>query len=156
MVTERREGIPLTTLLASVLPDQSNVYITIISIIQCIALGFWVNEAKDIFLLQEREFDWLLALRLYVALIIIFVVWHRYVGQIQYLWPISWYDTMTPFLMGIIECMIVFASNTRKLSLGDFIMSIVMFQVMSILAYIDAYLERKINITIRLYQDFLF
>ncbi len=106
MIDEKREEIPLTKLLEAVLPYQTGVYVTVLNIIQCIALAFWINEARDYITKEEFSLAW--ALRSAVALTMILVVWHRYINEIQYLWPISWNDTLAPFLIGVIECVIVF------------------------------------------------
>ena len=118
MVEERREEIPLTKILEAILPYQASIYVTVLNIIQCIALAFWINETRDIMIKNELSLVW--ALRSAVALVTIFIVWHRYVNEIQYLWRISWNDTLAPFFIGITECIIVFSTNPKTISFKKF------------------------------------
>ena len=152
MAGETREEIPLTKLFETVLPYQANVYVTVLNIIQCIALAFWINEARDIIAKEELSLAWVL--RSSVVLTIILVVWHRYVSELQYIWPITWIDTFAPFLIGIIECVIIFSINPKTMSLGGFTMSIIVLQFFVIVAYRNAYYKRKMKFTEKLYQSF--
>ncbi len=82
-----------------------------LNIIQCIDLAFLINEVRDATI--KGEVDLILMARSAVALTIILVIWHRYVSESQYLWPMSWWDTIIPFSMGIGECTVVFATNSK-------------------------------------------
>ena len=152
MVEERKEEIPLTKLLEAVLPYQVGVYVTVLNIIQCIALAFWINEARDI--ITKEGLSWVWVLRSSVVLTIILIVWHRYVSELQYLWPITWTDTFAPFLIGITECIIVFSINPKTVSLNGLTLSIIFLQLLVIIAYGSAYSKRKMEITEKLYQTF--
>ena len=87
MSTGTREKIPLPKLLDPITPYQASIYVTVLNIIQCIALAFLINEAKEI--IEKREISLIFITRSAVALTIILVVWHRYVAESQYLWPMS-------------------------------------------------------------------
>ena len=100
MVTERREEIPLPKLFEAILPYQASVYVTVLNIIQCIAFGFLVIEVKDI--VNKNEFGLISILRGVNTFVIILFVWYRYVAEFQYLWPMSFMDTIIPFLIGFI------------------------------------------------------
>ncbi|MEK7665137.1 MAG: hypothetical protein AAB361_03275 [Patescibacteria group bacterium] len=147
---EIKEQIPLPKLMEAVLPYQTSIYITVLNIIQCIALAFWINEARDV--ITKDELTLVCALRLLVALVVIFIVWHRYISELQYLWPISWGDTLNPFLMGIIECVIVFSNNSKTVSLGIFILVIALIQAWTSFTYFYGYLKRKKETTEKLYK----
>ena len=151
MVAEQREEIPLTKLLEAILPYQSSIYVTVLNIIQCIALAFLINESKDIIIRDELSLAW--ALRSAVALAIILVIWHRYISESQYLWPMSWLDTLIPFSIGITECVIIFSTNTKTISLYGFVWSITILQILVTFAYGYAYSKRKMKVTEKLYQS---
>lgn len=135
----------------AVLPYQTGVYVTVLNIIQCIALAFWINEARDV--IAKDELTLVCALRLLVALVVVFVVWHRYISELQYLWPISWGDTLIPFFMGIIECVIVFSINQKTVSLRIFIPTVAFLQAWTAYAYVYGYYKRKKEITEKLYKS---
>lgn len=152
MVDEKREEIPLTKLLEAVLPYQASVYVTVLNIIQCIALAFLINEAREYIVKEEFSLVW--ALRSAVALAMIFVIWHRYVSELQYLWPISWNDTFAPFLIGITECVMVFFTNPKTISLSEFVFSMMFLQFLAAFIYESTYRKRTMKITVKLYQTF--
>ena len=83
MVEEKIEKIPLPMLLEAILPYYAGIYVTVLNIIQCIALAFLINEAREIVAKGELSFLWIL--RSMVALTVILVIWHRYVCESQYL-----------------------------------------------------------------------
>lgn len=153
---EEREKLPPTKVLEAILSYHANVYVTVLNVIQCIALYLLATETRDILvkedLPEELVLPWIL--RSLVALVMILVVWHRYVCESQYLWPMSWQDTLTPFFMGITEFTIIFFANPQKTPLPWFALTIVIFEVIVALAYFNAYLKRKSPFTERLYQDF--
>lgn len=149
---ENKEEIPLPKLLEAVLSYQTSVYVTVLNIIQCIALAFLINEARDTIMKEEASFKWLL--RSTAALAVILVVWERYVSELQYLWLVSWFDTLIPFFIGIIECWIVFSTNAKAVSLNWFILSIAFLQAWVALGYWYAYRRRRMKITEELYQAF--
>src|SRR3989338_562887 len=152
MTTERKEEIPQTKLLEAVLHYQTTVYVTVFNIIQCIALAFLINEVRDVLTKEEISFAWFL--RSAVAFAIVLIVWHRYVSEFQYLWPISWADTLGPFLIGIIECVIIFSITPKVISLDWFISGMASFQFLVAIGYGHAYLRRIMAITEKLYQNF--
>lgn len=165
MAQEPEKEIKPTKLLASVLPDQANIYVTLLSIIQCIALGFLAVEVKDTILkdvVVRVELGvgldiWLLiawGLRSFVALVVIFVVWHRYVSELQYTWPMNWLDTIIPFSMGVTEYVIIFFTNPKTMPLLGFVISIMVFEVVVLLAYVNARRKRNQKFIERLYKDF--
>lgn len=152
MVTEKREQVPLPKLFEAVLPYQSTIYVTVLNIIQCIALGFWINEAKEIITKEAFTLAW--ASRSLVALGVILLIWHRYVSELQYLWPITWADTIFPFLIGLLESLLVFFTNSAATSLICFAWLVVFFQLIGSVAYRLAYWARSKEITERLYKEF--
>ncbi|MBI1866450.1 MAG: hypothetical protein HY005_01110 [Candidatus Staskawiczbacteria bacterium] len=152
MVDEKREEIPLTKLMETILPYQASVYVTVLNIIQCIAFAFWINEARDYITKEEFSLAW--ALCSAVALAMILVVWHRYVNEVQYLWIISWSDTFAPFLMGITECIMVFFINPKVISLDKFVFSMILLQFLASFIYESTYRKRAMKITEKLYQTF--
>ncbi len=146
------EKVPLPKLMEAVLPYQAGVYVTALNIIQCTALALLVNEVWDTY--NKGELNLYCVCRSLLALEIILVVWRRYVAELQYLWPITWIDTVGPFAIGIIECVIVFSINTTKVSLQWFILSIVFLQMSALTAYAYAYFQRTLKVTERLYKEF--
>jgi len=124
----------------------------VLNIIQFIALSFWINEAREIIVKEEVNLVW--ALRSAVVLTMILVVWHRYVSELQYLWPISWNDTFVPFLIGITECMIVFFINPRTISLSGFVFSMMLLQSLAAFVYESTYRKRTMKVTEKLCVTF--
>ncbi|MEK7665145.1 MAG: hypothetical protein AAB361_03315, partial [Patescibacteria group bacterium] len=53
MPTEAREKISLPKLLDPITPYQAGIYVTVLNIIQCIALAFLINEAKEVIIKKE-------------------------------------------------------------------------------------------------------
>lgn len=145
------EQVPWPKLMEAVLPYQTSVYVTVLNIIQCIALAFWINEVRD--LVMKNELTSVGTLRFLVSLTIIFVVWHRYISELQYLWPISWGDTLLPFVLGIIECGIVFLHNPNTVSLSIFMLSFMVFELWTAFAYRHGYRKRVLKTTGRLYEN---
>lgn len=147
-----KEKIPLPKLMEAVLPYQAGIYVTVLNIIQCIALAFLINEVRGLAI--RNEWGLYSMLRSALALVIILVVWYRYVAESQYLWPMSWLDTLIPFFIGITESAIVFCIDAEKVPLQIFIGSILFLQLLTMLAYGYAYLKRSLKITERLYEEF--
>lgn len=152
MAEEPEKAIPLQKLLAAVLPDQANTYVTLVSIIQCLAMGFLINATEKA--VSEKTVNLVWGLRAVVALLVILVVWHRYVTSFRYLWEMSWLDTLIPFLMGMVECWIIFSIDPDKTPLVWFVASMIGFEVTVAAAYFNAYRKRKSPFTERLYQSF--
>ncbi len=152
MITEKREEIPLPKLFEAILPYQASVYVTVLNIIQCIALAFLINEARDI--IHKNELSLVFILRGANAFVIILFVWHRYIGEFQYLWPMSFIDTVIPFLIGATECVIVFSVNPNGVSMKYFVMYIMSLQCLAIWAYYYASRKRGKEFTQRLYEAF--
>ena len=150
MPTEAREKISLPKLLDPITPYQAGIYVTVLNIIQCIALAFLINEAKEVII--KKEVSLVFIMRSGVALTIILVVWHRYVAESQYLWPMSWWDTLIPFLIGLTECVIVFLTNSN-IPLGYFMIFIAIIQIFAASAYWHAHYKRGLEITEDLYKD---
>lgn len=150
MPIQEREKISLPKLLDPITPYQASVYVTVLNIIQCIALAFLINEIKDVVI--KKEVNLIFVMRSGVALTIILVVWHRYVAESQYLWPMSWWDTAIPFSIGLAECAIVFLTND-KIPLGYFMIFIAIIQIFAASAYWHAYYKRGLEITEDLYKD---
>lgn len=147
-----KEKIPLPKLMEAVLPYQAGIYVTVLNIIQCIALAFLINEVRGLAI--RNEWGLYSMLRSALALVIILVVWHRYVAESQYLWPMSWVDTIIPFSIGITESAIVFSVDAEKVPLPYFIGSVLFIQALTIVAYWYAYRNRSLKITERLYEEF--
>lgn len=123
-----------------------------LNIIQCIAFGFLVIEVRDIF--NKDAFSFPTALRGINSLVIILFIWHRYTTEFQYLWPMSFLDTVIPFAIGISECFVVFCINSREISLRHFILGIMLVQGTGMVAYSYAGLKRNKPFTQDLYEDF--
>lgn len=81
------------------------------------------------------------------------VVWHRYISESQYLWPMSWWDTLIPFMVGVVEWLIVF-SVSDKVSIFWFVFSMFLLHVLVLFGYAYAYAKRKKGVTEKLYADF--
>lgn len=145
---EKREEISLPKLLEAIIPYQAGIYVTVLNIIQCIALAFLINEAREVVI--RGELSLVFVMRAAVALIIILVIWHRYVCESQYLWPMSWWDTIIPFSMGISECAVVF-STSETVSLFWFLLFIAFIESIGSFAYRHAYVKRNLEITEKLY-----
>ena len=152
VVLPKPEKVPLSKLMEAVLPYQSGIYVTVLNIIQCITLAFLIVEVREA--VSKDELGLKCMGRALLALAIILVIWHRYTAEMQYLWQITWTDTVGPFSMGLIECVIVFLINDTKVSLIWFVGSILFLQIFAIETYVDAYLRRKDKVTERLYKEF--
>lgn len=148
MAQEKKEEIPLPKLLEAITPYQAGIYVTVLNIIQCIALAFLINEIREATV--SGELGMVLLARSAVALTIILVIWHRYVSESQYLWPMSWWDTIIPFAMGIGECAVVF-STSAKVPLFWFLGFVALVEAADALAYWNAREKRSLDITRRLY-----
>ncbi|MBI1866327.1 MAG: hypothetical protein HY005_03310 [Candidatus Staskawiczbacteria bacterium] len=146
------EKVPLPKLMEAVLSYQTGVYVTVLNIIQCIAFGFLVNELREIII--KNEFGFNCVFRTILAFAIILLIWHRYTEELQYLWQTSWFDTVGPFFIGIIECVIVFSVNDSKTPLIFFVIFVITLQLLALLAYIYAYQMRTQKATEKLYRDF--
>ena len=146
------EKVPLPKLMEAVLPYQAGIYVTVLNIIQYIALAFLINEVRETY--STGEFNFYSACRSILALEIILVVWHRYIAELQYPWQISWIDTLGPFSVGIVECMIIFSINATKVPLKWFLLFIIFLQILAMIAYGYAYLQRTLKVTERLYKEF--
>ena len=151
MPIEKRDEIPVSKLFEAVLPYQSSVYVTALNIIQALALGFWLNEARNVVVAGNITIEWLL--RSLAALGVILVVWHRYAAELQYLWPIVWINTLGPFAIGVLECLLVFSINT-EVSLLLFVTFFTSLQFMAAAAYGYAHSMRKTELTEKLYREF--
>lgn len=150
MTSQPREEIPLTKLLEAILPYQVSIYVTVLNIIQCITLAFLINEVRVVS--QSEGMSLHYALRATAVLALILVIWHRYISESQYLWPMSWLDTIGPFSMGIIECTVVFSTN-EKVPLHWFIGSMMGIQCIATISYSSAYFERRRPILEKLYSE---
>jgi hypothetical protein len=153
---QKEEIIPPRLLYEPILPSQMSVYVTVLNIIQCIALAFLLNEFR-LLIIGEKEFLWLWSLRSIIALVVILVVWHSYVVESLYLWPIGWFDTLIPFSIGITECVMVFSTNpsieTGGVSFVFFVLWIFAIQVLGVAAYWNALSKRNKDEIERLYQS---
>ena len=150
MAEEKREEIPLQKLLEAILPHQEGIYVTVLNIIQCIALAFLMNEARDTITKGEASLPWFL--RSGATLALILVIWQRYISESQYLWPMTWLDTLIPFSIGIAECMVVFSTSTR-IGLYWFIFWMTSIQFLALIAYGYANYKRNKKITEKLYIE---
>ncbi len=152
MTVSPQEEIPSTKLFEPVLPYQASVYVTVLNIIQCIALGFLILEAREVVIEEKMSFSWVL--RSSVALGSILLIWHSYVSELQYLWPMTLLDTIMPFSIGITEVAIVFSTNPETASLDLFVGCIAVLQFTSSFAFGSAYLARTKEATKSLYRYF--
>lgn len=152
MVTERREEIHLPKLFEAILPYQASVYVTALNIIQCIAFGLLIIEVRNI--VHKNELSLISILRGANVLTIVLFVWHRYVSEFQYLWPMSFMDTVIPFLIGVAECIIVFSVNPNAVSMRYFVGYVILLQLLALWAYYYAYTKRGHKFTQRLYEAF--
>lgn len=151
MTSQPREEIPLTKLMEAIPSYQASIYVTMLNIIQCIALAFLINEVR--ITAQSEGVSIPYSLRAAAALVLIFVIWHRYISESQYLWQMSWLDTLIPFLIGIFECMLVFSTST-SLPLHLFVLSFTAIQSLAFVAYLYAYARRIMPTTEKLYSQF--
>lgn len=150
MAQEQPEEIPLSKLLEAITPYQAGIYVTVLNIIQCIALAFLINEVKEAAV--KGNLGLIFGIRSVVALTIILVMWHRYVSESQYLWPMSWWDTIIPFSMGIGECAVVFSTSAGTI-LTWFLGFITLIEGVGAFAYGHAYIKRNLEITEKLYRS---
>ena len=153
---KKEEIIPITLLYEPILPGNMSIYVTVLNIIQCIALAFILNEF-NLVITGQKEFIWILPLRSATALLIILVVWHSYVTESFYLWPIGWLDTLIPFFIGIAECIIVFFIKPGKQidseTFGFFVFFISFVQFFGAIAYLNAFYKRNKDETKKLYRS---
>ncbi len=147
-----KERIPLPKLMEAVLPHQATVYVTALNIIQCLALGFLVVELRT--LSNENKLSVDCMWRSALALTVILAIWHRYVAESQYLWPMSWLDTLGPFSIGLAEFVMIFCLNAEKVASHKFVLIIVVLQFLAMSVYINVYFTRSSKMTERLYEEF--
>ena len=121
-----------------ILPHQSTVYFTVLSIIQAIAFGFLLLKSTSL----TEEFNWTVLLRAILVSVVIVIVWHRYATESQFLWPLTWMDTLIPFFIGAISFFCVFSVDL-KVSLSFFLICIVAIELAAIGAYHNAWKQRK-------------
>ncbi|MEK7664728.1 MAG: hypothetical protein AAB361_01145 [Patescibacteria group bacterium] len=150
------ETYPLILLYEPILPGHMSIYVTVLNIIQCIALAFILNEF-NLIITGQKEFVWILPLRSAIALLIILVIWHSYVTESFYLWPIGWADTIIPFFIGIAECMVVFFvkpdAQKNNITFGFFVLFISFVQILGAMAYYNALYKRNNKETQKLYRS---
>ena len=146
------EKIPLPKLMEAVLPYQSGIYVTVLNIIQCIALAFLIVEFREI--VKSSEMSFVCTCRSLLAFTVILAIWHRYASEIQYLWQTTWFDTLKPFLIGIAECIVIFSINDTKVPMIRFIISVAFVQLLTMGMYKYAYWMRSLKVTERLYKEF--
>ncbi len=156
MATESKNKIPAPKLFEAVLSYYAGVYVTVLNIIQCIAFGFLVIGVKD--MISERDMTPVTviatAFRVVATFTMILFVWHRYTTELQYLWPMSFWDTIIPFLIGGAECWVVFSVNAKAIFLSQFIGAIMMVQIFAVAAYLYTRLKRQKQFAQKLYEDF--
>lgn len=153
---KKEEITPLTLIYEPILPGHMSVYVTVLNIIQCIALAFLLNEF-NLLIISQKEFSWIFLFRSAVALLTILVVWHSYVTESFYLWPIGWLDTLIPFFIGIAECALVFFvkfdAQRNSGTFRAFVFSTAVVQGIGAIAYYNALYKRNKKETKRLYRS---
>ena len=130
-----------------ILPHQTTVYFTVLSIIQAIAFGFLLLKCTDL----TEEFSWITLIRAILVFAIIVIVWHRYATESQFLWPLTWMDTLIPFFIGGISFFYVFSVDF-KVSISSLLACIVAIELAAIFAYHNAWKQRKRKKVQRIYM----
>ena len=132
-----------------ILPHQTNIYFTVLNVIQAIAFGFLLLKSAAL----VDEFSWSFFFRAVLVSIIIVIVWHRYATESQFLWPLTWMDTLIPFWIGAISFFCVFSADS-KISLSFFLFFIVVIELSAIAAYWNALRQRQRKNTQHIYLLF--
>lgn len=125
--TKESEKLEFLKIYEPILPYQATVYSTILSIIQAIAFGFLLLKSTTL----TEEFSWIVLFRAIPVSLTIIIVWHRYATESQFLWPLTWMDTLIPFFIGAVSFFCVFSVD-YKVSLPRFLICIVAIKLFAI------------------------
>lgn len=122
--------------------DASGVYLTLISMMQSLALGYLL-QLLGAELIAKGTLPLNMVFQATTALLVIILVWHQYaMGVIQYSWKLDIFDSILPFFMGITEYSLIasMAIPETNTALGDirynlWLWSLAAFAFVSIFAY---------------------
>jgi hypothetical protein len=96
--------IGLSRLIKTVPASFSSFYLTLVCLIQGVALGLLATKIPD-FLSTFNLIGLFYAL---LTFIVVVVVWHEYVLAAQeFWWEITWWDSIIPFLLGMGEYLMI-------------------------------------------------
>lgn len=92
-----------------------SVYLTLMSIIQGVALGGLIWTTKTLLdnnelLRSSNELTFMLWLQLLINFLLITYIWYAYVGAgLLYKWVPSYLEALTPFVIGLLEAAVIVA-----------------------------------------------
>jgi hypothetical protein len=106
-------GLPkigLSRLIETVPASFSSSYLTLVSLIQGVALGLLALKFPDIFS-NLSNFTFVAFVAFFYAvltLVVLVIVWHEYVLSAQeFWWEIKWWDSLIPFTLGLGEFLMI-------------------------------------------------
>lgn len=130
-------------------------YLTLLSIVQGVALGYLVHTFHNEWPI-ERTSEWITFV---LAGVLIAILWQEYlVGATAFAWVPTVFDIIVPFALGILESVVI-ASNT--VSLPMFLISCALLTSAGVIAYANYYwqsqrglgVSRRNFILFRRFQD---
>lgn len=120
-----------------VAPYFANMYNTLISIVQGVALG-----SLFCIISSQKDLNRLIVCKSIITLLVMCTIWHRYVTHTQYIaWRLGIFDTLIPILFAMLQFLLVLA-----IPISIFYFSVA-FTAIFILGFF-AYLMQDINIQI--------
>ncbi len=120
----------------------SGFYLTLVSIMQSLALGYLLQLLGDQ-LLARGALPLNMVFQAVTALLAIILVWHQYaIGTIVYRWKLDIFDSIIPYLLGICEYSMIAAIGIpeAKTALSEvrfslWLWSLAAFAFVSVFAY---------------------
>jgi len=94
----------------------ASFYMTMVSIIQSLALGYFATALKPISIFAPiSPTAWLLCILTYTIVIqMIVVTWHEYaIGSICFKWPLGYSDSWIPILLGLCEYFVIYFATVE-------------------------------------------
>jgi len=128
----------------------ASFYMTMISMIQSLALGYFATALKPVLLINPVSFTaWLTTFLSYGLVVqMIVITWHEYsIGSICFSWPLGYADSWIPILLGFSEYFVIhFATLDRSpyafadgRPLPCFFVALVIFSFLAWLAFFHQY-----------------
>jgi len=145
--SEGNENLESLDVYNPILPHQTNVYFTVLNVIQAIAFGFLLLKCASL----AENFSWAIISRATLVFAIIVIIWHRYATESQFLWPLTWMDSLIPFFIGGINFFCVFSIDP-KVSISWLLAWITAIEFSAIFAYFNAWKQRKRKKVQRIYM----
>ena len=128
-----------------------SIYLTIIALLQGIALFQLVPYLIDYFTSQQIRIANLYTVQLFLMLLIIFVVWHHYVNGILYLrWFPNIIDALIPFAISISEFFMMsflkYDYKTSNINLHMWLQTFACFLIFGSIAYFAAAIRHQADL----------